>query len=191
VKAIQLTLVCHGMTEAQRLGRFALDAEPLHEAVMPLPGLSTRAQGLCAPELRTQATAQGLQLQASVDERLRDCDLGRWRGLALKQLPQAALQAWMSDPHAAPHGGESVAALCVRVAHWMDSALVPGEWIAVTHPMVMRAAMLHALGAALESFHRIDVRPLAQVRFSHYGQWRVQLCATEPAEQSPNPTPPL
>ncbi|WP_367616826.1 hypothetical protein [Pseudomonas xanthosomatis] len=40
---------------------------------------------------------------------------------------------------------------------------------------MIRAAMLHALGAPLDCFHKIDVLPLARVCFSHYGQWRLQL----------------
>ncbi|MBI6898803.1 histidine phosphatase family protein [Pseudomonas putida] len=170
MKPIHLTLVCHARTEAQRVGRFALDDEPLRDPSAPL---STTARCLSAPELRARQTAEGLS--ATVDEGLRDCDLGEWKGLLLKQLDEDALQAWLSDPHATPHGGESIAALCERVATWMDSALLPGQWLAITHPFVIRAAMLHALAAPLASFHRIDVPPLAEVRFSHGGQWRLQL----------------
>ncbi|MDU9403249.1 histidine phosphatase family protein [Pseudomonas sp. zfem004] len=173
MKPIHLTLICHARTEAQRVGRFALDDEPLRDAPGPLGELSTTARYLSAPELRARQTAEGLA--AMVDEGLRDCDLGSWKGMRLKQLDEKALQLWLSDPQAAPHGGESIAALCLRVAQWMDSALGEGEWIAITHPFVIRAAMLHALGAPLESFQRIDVPPLARVRFSRYGQWRLQL----------------
>ncbi|QXH52342.1 histidine phosphatase family protein [Pseudomonas fakonensis] len=170
---IHLTLICHAQTDAQRLGRFAQADDPLRDTLPPLTGLSTTARTLTAPELRTRQTAEGLN--ASVDQALRDYDLGTWQGLALKHLDPALLQAWLADPHAAPHGGETIAALCQRVAHWMDSALTPGEWSAITHPFVIRAAMLHALGAPLECFHKIDVLPLARVCFSHYGQWRLQL----------------
>ena len=178
MKPVQLTLICHGQTEAQRVGRFALDDDPLRELPAPMAGLSTGAHCLSAPELRALQTAQGLGLQATVDERLRDCDLGRWQGLALKQLQHddlAGLQAWLADPQSAPHGGESVAALCSRVAHWLDSDLAAGEWLVITHPFVIRAAMLHALAAPLDAFQRIDVQPLAQVRLSHSTQWRLQL----------------
>ncbi|AZL72323.1 histidine phosphatase family protein [Pseudomonas oryziphila] len=173
MKPTHLTLICHARTEAQRVGRFALDDEPLLEAPGPLGELSTAARYLSAPELRARQTAEGLA--ATVDEGLRDCDLGSWKGMPLKQLDEQALQLWLIEPQAAPHGGESIAALCQRVAQWMDSALAEGEWIAITHPFVIRAAMLHALGAPLASFQRIDVPPLARVRFSHYGQWRLQL----------------
>lgn len=173
MKPTHLTLICHARTDAQRVGRFAVDDEPLRDVPGPLAELSTTARYLTAPELRARQTAEGLD--ATVDEGLRDCDLGSWKGMPLKQLDEEALQLWLTDPQAAPHGGESIAALCERVAQWMDSALAEGEWIAITHPFVIRAAMVHALGAPLESFQRIDVQPLARVRFSRYGQWRLQL----------------
>ncbi|QVM90640.1 histidine phosphatase family protein [Pseudomonas entomophila] len=173
MKSIHLSLICHARTEAQRVGRFALDDDPLRDLPSPLIERSTTACCLTAPELRARQTAESVA--ATIDEGLRDCDLGTWKGKPLKQLDERELQAWLTDPQAAPHGGESIAALCQRVARWMDSALGEGEWIAVTHPFVIRAAMLHALGAPFASFHRIDVPPLARVRLSHYGQWRLQL----------------
>ncbi|WP_194789109.1 histidine phosphatase family protein [Pseudomonas sp. UFMG81] len=173
MKPTHLTLICHARTEAQRVGRFAQDDEPLRDPPSVLAQLSTTARCLTAPEHRTRQTAEGLA--ATVENGLRDCDLGSWKGMALKQLDEQQLQAWLSDPYATPHGGESIAALCQRVAHWMDSGLGEGEWVAITHPFVIRAAMLHGLGAPFEAFHRIDVPPLARVRLSHYGQWRVVL----------------
>lgn len=176
MQATRLTLICHARTEAQRLGRFATPDEPLRDLVVPLAQISTSARCLSAPELRAQQTARGLAF--TLDDSLRDCDLGRWQGQSLKHLEQYEphdLQCWLSDPHAAPHGGESIAALCRRVGEWMDSALGGGEWVAVTHPLVIRAAVLHALGAPLESFQRIDVPPLARVRFSRYDRWRLQM----------------
>jgi len=173
MKPTQLTLICHARTEAQRVGRFAGIDEPLLGPAPVLAGLPPSARCLTAPELRARQTAEGLP--ATVDEALRDCDLGSWQGLPLKQLNQAQLQAWLADPHAAPHGGESIAALCQRVASWMDNLPPAREWVAVTHPWVIRAALLHALGAPLQCFHPIDVTPLAQVRLSRYGQWRLQL----------------
>ena len=177
MKPIHLTLICHARTEAQRVGRFALDDDPLRDPPSPLIELSTTTRCLTAPELRARQTAESLN--ATLDQGLRDCDLGTWKGQPLKQLDERELHAWLTDPQAAPHGGESIAALCQRVARWMDSALGEGEWIAVTHPFVIRAAMLHALGASTESFHRIDVPPLARVRLSHYGQWRLQLATAD------------
>ena len=134
---------------------------------------------LAAPELRARQTAEGLGWQSRVEDGLRDCDLGRWQGLTLKHLEDQepeALVHWLDNPHAAPHGGESIAQLCERVARWMEALSTPGRCQAVTHPMVIRAALLQVLGAPLEAFHRIDIPPLSTVQFSRYGRWRFTAC---------------
>jgi broad specificity phosphatase PhoE len=175
MKPIHLTLISHAQTDAQRLGRF----HRTDDGVRTLPGLASSAvkdsaRLLTAPELRARQTAQGLGWAAQVEDCLRDCDFGTWQGLELTQLEPHAVQQWLGDPTAAPHGGESVEQLCQRIAHWMD-ALEPGHWLAVTHPFVIRAALLHALGSQLATFQKIDVHPLAEVQFSRFGNWKLRL----------------
>ena len=81
----------------------------------------------------------------------------------------------MTDPHAAPHGGESLAALLGRVAGWLDAqAACHGRGIAVTHAGVVKAAVVHALGAPAAAFWRVDVTPLALTELhAHDGRWTV------------------
>ena len=81
--------------------------------------------------------------------------------------------AWLRDPAAAPHGGESLIALIERVATWLDAqAATPGRIVAVTHASVIRAAIVHAMGAAPRCFWRIDVAPLSFTRLSaNNGRW--------------------
>ena len=74
MKPSHLTLICHARTEAQRLGRFAVDDEPLRDPSSLSVDLPTTARYLTAPELRTRQTAEGLS--ATVDEGLRDCRRG-------------------------------------------------------------------------------------------------------------------
>lgn len=177
MKATHLTLLCHGQTEAQRVGRFHLADDPL--LLIPPPQTTPHATHLLtAPELRTRQTAEVFDLDAQTDNDLRDCDLGHWAGQSLKHLQQddpASLQRWLADPHATPHQGESIAQLCQRVAAWMDNLPAAGRWQAVTHPMVIRAALLHVLESPLDAFHRIDVLPLSEVQFSRHGQWRLRI----------------
>ncbi|MDZ5602781.1 histidine phosphatase family protein [Pseudomonas sp. RP23018S] len=177
MSAVELTLLCHGWTEAQRVGRFHRADDPLSRRpparVWP-PGL----QCLVAPERRARDTAQALGIHASVEPALRDCELGQWHGLTLKHLQSHAtadLQTWLDDPHAAPHGGESLAQLHERVGHWLAQGLVPGQWLAVTHPWVMRMALQHVVGGSLAGAHRIDVLPLGELRLSGYGGWRLRV----------------
>ncbi|BBH48772.1 histidine phosphatase family protein [Pseudomonas sp. KU43P] len=182
MKATHLTLISHALTDAQRLGHFHSDADEIrlsqrHPLVLP-----DGAIGLAGPELRTSQTAAMLGLQVAVEHALRDCDFGVWKGVALKALQRdepALVQAWLTDPRSTPHGGESIVDVCQRVAHWLDGFTAPGHWVAVTHPMIIRAAMMHVLQCPLSAFHRIDVQPLSQLQLGHYGAWRVSLTSAD------------
>lgn len=55
--------------------------------------------------------------------------------------------------------GESFAALCQRLADWLAAFDRPGDWLAVTHPMVMRAVLVQVLGCPMKASQRIDVLP--------------------------------
>jgi broad specificity phosphatase PhoE len=175
----RLLLVCHASTVATARAAFPLD-EPLDER-----GLR-RARGLadefvpgpaaCPPELRCLQTAAALGLRAEPDPLLADCDHGRWAGRTLAEVEAAepeALASWLGDPAAAPHGGEPVTALLARVAGWL-AVRTPGRTVAVTHPAVIRAAVVHALGAPARAFWRVDVAPLARVTLTGRGvRWRL------------------
>lgn len=178
MKSSHLTLICHARSEAQRVARFHLPEDEVRLPCDRVIGLDPAARTLVAPELRTRQTAAALGLQGSPEPGLRDCDFGRWQGLSLKQLEQAEaddLQHWLGDPHAAPHGGESVAQLCQRVADWMEGWTATGHWQAITHPMVIRAALLHVLQCPLSAFQQIDVLPLSRLGFSRYDRWRLRI----------------
>lgn len=180
MKAIQLTLISHAATEAQRLGRFHTDADGVEDTTDQPLALAKDSSILTGPELRTLQTAGLSGLPSTVEPALRDCDVGRWRGASLKALQRdepALLQAWLTDPHCAPHGGESIADVCQRVALWLDSFTRPGHWVAMTHPMIVRAALMHVMQCPLAVFHRIDVQPLSQLHLGHYGVWRVRLAS--------------
>lgn len=194
---VRLSLVCHAPTPALRGASFpddeSLDALGQSEAAAAATD-ERWAASLCAtaPERRARETAAALGLAPEIDERLRDCDCGRWRGASLRVLQAdepEAVQAWLTDPAAAPHGGESLLALLARVGGWLDqlSLTSPGAGsarvLAITHPAVIRAAIVNALGAGPAAFWRIDVRPLTRVALSgHAGRWN--LTAIERLEQS-------
>ena len=81
----------------------------------------------------------------------------------------------MSDPAAAPHGGEPLTALVARVGAWLDAqAGREGAALAVTSGGPIRAAVVHALGAPLEAMWRIEAAPLGMAELHcHDGRWRV------------------
>jgi len=167
--APRVTLICHATTRALRAATFGGD-DPIDDIgrtkAQRLAGSLHRADRyLTSPALRARETAAALGLTATVDERLRDCDFGRWTGRKFTQVlvrEPMKLASWMSNPSSAPHGGESIEQLMERVTAWMRE---PGRdkihTLAVTHASVIRAAIVYAIGAQLQCFWRIDVVPLS------------------------------
>ncbi len=172
---VRLTLVAHALTDAMSAGRFPAD-EPLNErGRLQLGDLSSRAGASlwCAPELRARQTAEVLGPSVIV-RALADLDCGAWRGRTLDSMSPAELAVWSNDPHAAPHGGESLVALIQRVRTWLDDiAGRGGRHVAVTHPAVIRAAVLTALDAPASSFWRLDIAPARPVTLHFRGRFWV------------------
>ena len=137
-----------------------------------------------SPSGRCRATAEALGLGGDVDvpaeAGLAGCAMGRWRGRRLDELTAEepeSVAAWLSDPDAAPHGGESLRELLARVGAWAE-ALEPGTVVAFAEPVVIRAAVARALGAPDEVFWRLDVRPLQRGELSgRAGRWTLRLGA--------------
>ena len=178
VAPTRLTWICHAATAATRRAAFPADEaiedrqQAAAHALASELGVHDRI--LVAPERRTRQTAEAIGLAVSVDADLRDCDYGRWSGLSLADLSETepdALSAWLANPDSAPHGGESVAATIQRTATWLDRrASDATRLLAVSHPAVIRAAVVHVLEAPATSFWRIGVAPLSLVRMSHDGR---------------------
>ena len=171
-----LRLICHAPTSATRAAAFPAD-EPLDDkglaAAAAVAGRLERADlALTSPALGARQTAQALGLSAVVELALAEADHGRWSGLALAEVAAAepaSLSAWMGDLDAAPHGGESVAALIRRVGNWLDARPAARRLIAITHGSVVRAALVHVLGAP-QAFWRIDAGPLSCTELTHDGR---------------------
>jgi broad specificity phosphatase PhoE len=121
------------------------------------------ARHFAGPEKRTRQTARLLGLWATTEPRLADLDCERWCGQTLDGVNPAELQVWLTDPAAAPHGGESIVDLIDRVTGWLESlAANASPVVAVTHPAVIRAAILVALESPPKSFWRIDIAPTSR-----------------------------
>ena len=180
--AARLDLLAHGASAATRGARFPDDDSLEASAVGALEALRGRlrpyAQVLTSPARAARETAAALGFDAEVEMALSDCDYGRWRGLASKDLAERepdAFATWLGDPAAAPHGGESLAALIERIGAWLTQAMArEGATLAITHAAVVRAAIVNALGAGSSAFARIDVAPLSLARLSgHAGRWNL------------------
>lgn len=179
MSARRLILVRHASTEAVRRAAFPAD-EPLDSsgeaAARALAGRLGRAEAMCSPARRALATAAAMGLQAQPDRALEECDFGSWRGRTLAEVDAedpAATQAWMTDPGACPHGGETLRDFAARVAGWLDAqAELDGRAVAVTHGGVVRAAVVHALGAPIDAVWRLDAMPLRITELNaHDGRW--------------------
>jgi broad specificity phosphatase PhoE len=178
----RLVLICHASTDAVRKSIFPddepLDAHGLKDAAALAGHLPHVDRCWTSPELRTRQTAEAMQLNADVQPMLRECDYGHWRDRSFDEVnaqEPEAVAAWLLDPSAAPHGGETIFDLMKRVATWLAGEQ-PGHQrlIIVTHATIIRAAIVHALEAAPRSFWRIDIAPLSITRLSGAnGRWNV------------------
>ena len=63
-----------------------------------------------------------------------------------------------------------------RVGAWLDTQVTAGgRSLAITHQAVIRAAIVHVLGAGAPAFWRIDVEPLSLTEFSSDGRrWNLR-----------------
>ncbi|CUW27288.1 MULTISPECIES: histidine phosphatase family protein [Streptomyces] len=154
--------------------------------LLPLAAAELR---YCSPTPRSRATGDALGYAPLVQLALRDCDMGRWRGLTLGEAmarePQA-VDSWLADPRSAPHGGESLLEFVSRVGGWLDTRPVEdgGRIVAVAEPSVIRAALVYALKAPPATYWNIDVRPLSTTTVTgRSGRWNLRLDGT-PAQRS-------
>ena len=105
----RITLICHATTAALRAATFGGD-DALDEAgrtkALRLAGCLGRVDHCwTSPATRARETAAALGLTAVVDERLRDCDYGRWTGMRFKQVllrEPRKLVSWIRKPETAP-----------------------------------------------------------------------------------------
>lgn len=172
-EVVRLTFVSHAMTDAMAAGRFPTD-EALNstgrQQVDNVGDVGEVGRALCGPEMRAVQTAKLLGLQAEVEPQLADLDCGRWRGEVIGRIPPADLAVWLTEPARAPHGGESVVDIIDRVGTWMHSVSGGrGRVVAVTHPAVIRAAVLVVLEAPPKSFWRIDIAPVSRTVMHYRG----------------------
>ncbi|HEY5204358.1 MAG TPA: histidine phosphatase family protein [Roseiarcus sp.] len=178
----RLDLLAHGASAATRGARFPDDEALEASALGALEALRGRlrpyAYVMTSPARAARETAAALGFDAKIEMALSDCDYGRWRGLASKDVAEREpdeFAAWLSNPESAPHGGESLAALIERAGAWLAQALArDSATLAITHAAVVRAAIVNALGAGSSAFVRIDVAPLSLARLSgHAGRWNL------------------
>src|SRR5215211_1767426 len=183
--AQRVLVVAHAPTPATRALVFGEAAELLPVEIRQLSGRI--AHWVRGPEEACQATAVRLGGTAEAIQDLRGGDFGAWAGRALIDVASedpGGLDAWLRDPYAAPHGGETLAELITRAGRVLDDhQWSDGRSVVVVTALVARALMVHALGATPEVILRIDMAPLGRALISRSNHtWR--LTSLEPPKDS-------
>lgn len=165
-------LLRHGRTDANArgllLGRLdpALDDAGLDQARRAATALMDAgvARIVTSPLQRCRATAalagEALGLPVEVDERWVEMDYGELDGVPLASVPAATWATWSADLDWAPPGGESIAALGVRVrAACGELYAAEGASLVVSHVSPIKAAVAWALGVGDEVAWRMFLAP--------------------------------
>ncbi|MEV6479737.1 histidine phosphatase family protein [Streptomyces sp. NPDC051576] len=180
----RITLISPAMNRSLRETRFddgaPLDPSGRAGAESAAGSLRAADRVLVSPTARCRETACALGLAAAPEPELAGLDMGRWRGLTLDEVmarEPEQLMSWLSDPDAAPHGGESVRALCERAARWLNAAAAfEGRTLAVVEQEIVRALAVTVLGVPGPAFWRLDVPPLTATDLSgQSGRWNLRL----------------
>ncbi|MEU1256790.1 histidine phosphatase family protein [Streptomyces chartreusis] len=188
--SLRVTFVAAARSSSLLAERFQ-DDRPLDQAgwdevqtvaygLLPLAAAELR---YCSPTPRSRATGDALGFAPLVQLALRDCDMGRWQGLTLGEAMARepdAVDAWLADPRATPHGGESLLGFIGRVGGWLDTRPVDDgdRIVAVAEPSVIRAALVYALKAPPSTYWNIDVRPLSATTVTgRAGRWNLRFDA--------------
>ncbi|MDT4992499.1 MAG: hypothetical protein QOH97_2391 [Actinoplanes sp.] len=189
----RLLLIAHAPTPALRQSVFGGDddldegganaARALRATLPP-----ARSPWWCGPARADRQTARECGAEPVTQDDLADCDYGRWSGLGVAEVAETdpqGLGTWMGDPGTAPHGGESLAAMTVRVGRWL-AAHTGENSVVVAAPAVLRAALVYALGLPAVALWQVDVAPLAMLRLDHRGgRWRLHLAPPKPVLSAP------
>lgn len=170
-----LIVVRHGRTDANASGLLQghLD-RPLDELgrrqARALRGqVAGATRVVCSPLLRARETAEALGLPVTVDERWIEVDYGVLDGTPLRDVPPQMWASWTSDPDFVPEGGESMAALGVRVRAGCEDLVEEAaerDIVVVSHVSPVKAAVAWALGVGDEITWRLYVAPASVTRIS-------------------------
>jgi alpha-ribazole phosphatase len=157
-----LILVRHGRTAANAAGllqgRLDQDLDELGERQAVAVADTIRAHSdvvevISSPLKRALQTAACFELPVEVDDRWAEISYGIYEGRRHADVPSEIWQRWRQDPSFVPEGGESLAALAVRVrAACEDLAerAADRDVVVVSHVSPMKAAVAWALGVGIE-----------------------------------------
>jgi broad specificity phosphatase PhoE len=177
-----LVLVRHGQTEANARGLLLGRSDPplstlgvrqadaLAAALTPV--LAPEARVVASPLRRARETAEAFGRPVDVDERWIELDYGVFEGRPVSDVTREEWDTWRTDSSFTPTGGESLAALGIRVRSACRDLLAEartGNVVVVSHVSPIKAAVAWALGAddavgwrmfvAVGSIARVEIGP--------------------------------
>lgn len=176
-------LLRHGQTALSVERRFAgrgdipLTERGLEQAAKAASRLAERGGidlVLSSPLSRARQTAaavcDAVTAPLAIDDDLAETDFGAWEGLSFAEVMARwpdEMAAWMADAGAAPPGGESFAAVAVRVNAALDRLLAerPGQTVVVvSHVTPIKTIVCRALLAPTAALFRmhLDVAALCE-----------------------------
>ncbi len=120
---------------------------------------------LCRCSDFARSLADKLSVELDIDERFREIGFGAWEGRTKAQLRQERsdeFRAFYADPvNNTPEQAEPVSEFHQRIVAAMDTIYrrYAGQSVLiVAHAGVIRAALVHALGAPVDCMYRFNVR---------------------------------
>jgi probable phosphoglycerate mutase len=179
----RLLLLRHGQTPLSVERRFAGRGDiPLTEAGCAQAGAAARRLAdrkvdaiVTSPLLRTRRTAEyaaeALGLEVEVDDGFVETDFGLWEGMTFAEARRhdpVAVDRWVSDPQAAPPGGEDFATVSRRVGAARDALVERHRGrtvLVVTHVTPIKTLVQQALLAPVQALYRmhLDTASLTEV----------------------------
>jgi broad specificity phosphatase PhoE len=177
-----ILLIRHGQTAANVAGLLLGRDDPQltdlgrRQAAALADAASGVARVVTSPLRRALETAAafGPQVRVEVDERWTELDYGELEGRPHGEVPGETWRRWRGDPSFEPPGGESLAALGVRVREACDDlggAAGEADVAVVSHVSPIKAAVAWALGVDDSVSWRmfLDVASISRVAIGPYG----------------------
>lgn len=174
-----LILVRHGRTPANAAGllqgRLDQDLDEIGrlQAIAIAAFVRSRCEidaVISSPLKRAVETAAAFGQPAEIDERWQELSYGEFEGVPQRDVPPEVWQHWRGDRGFTPEGGESLAALDVRVRRACEDVTERashGNVVVVSHVSPIKSAVAWALDVdnGISWNSHLDQASICQVRF--------------------------
>lgn len=140
---------------------------------------------VASPLRRAQQTAAAFGQPVETDERWLELSYGEYEGTPHSAVPSEVWQRWRDDTHFTPAGGESLAALDVRVREACMDLVERGAHenvVVVSHVSPMKSAVAWALGVDVGISFNCHLDQAAVCRIAIRGNRPVLLTFNETAQ---------